>query len=620
MRSFLWLALACAAVAVAGDRKAKTFLLPETARFHLGPLLQAFDTLGITEYDSEDADSWRAAKHTDDIDLIWSYEYVQLGAIGPLKRRHKVNHLPGSFVLVSKGHVYETQLRLQAEHSKFDFNFIPAQYRLPQDVDEFSAAFRARRDDPLVATKPDDALYNRRWLLKSQAHRGVRFFSGMEELGEHMHTNDMVAQCIEPLLISGHKFDIGLYVAVTSIDPLRIYIYHNALLRMCKLPYPVSLDNAADLESYVVDEYLPPWEMPALRDFYSELPSKTSEGTSHFGVLKKHLETIGLDADRFEREIYGDVVKIIAGNRAHFLDAERTYRRQHRQAQDNVGSNFFEMYRFDFMVEDNGKPWLMEVNQSPNLAPKYFASGTDAAMKEGIVHDLLHMVGVQSPSDRNSPPQLDAARCAEQCKDKASQFWDINCWRCEKWLSKHAAQTLFEAATEHARRGKFNLVYPANSAYDEFVAGGLSAHDKNFAAYLRSFSNHAAKEPSELLDAPFCSRRNDCSKHGDCVNGACVCDVGYEGKTCYISTGRKQREEAAARKAEKEAAQADEEAARPKAPAGELLPPGNLRDAQDAPMYPRSMVVFLFGAVFTLTGAFAYANRKYLHKTPTKSS
>ncbi|KDO32754.1 hypothetical protein SPRG_02452 [Saprolegnia parasitica CBS 223.65] len=611
MRSFFWLALLVAAV-VAGDRKAKTFLLPETARFHLRPLLQAFDALGITEYNGEDADSWHAAKYTDDVDLIWSYEYVQLGAIGPLTRRHKVNHLPGSFVLVSKGHVYETQQRLQAEHGKFDFNFIPAQYRLPQDVDEFSAAFRARRDDSHLATKPNDPLYNRRWLLKSQAHRGVRFFSGMEELGEHMHTNDMVAQCIEPLLISGHKFDIGLYVAVTSIDPLRIY--------MCKLPYPVSLDNAADLESYVVDEYLPPWEMPALRDFYTELPSKTREGTSHFAVLKKHLDAIGLDADKFEREIYGDVIKIIAGNRAHFIDAERTYRRQHRQTQDNIGSNFFEMYRFDFMVEDNGKPWLMEVNQSPNLAPKFFDSGTDAAMKDGIVHDLLHMVGVQSPTDKRSPPQLDAASCADRCKDKASQLWDMGCWSCDQWLSKREAQTLFEAATEHARRGKFNLVYPADKTYDSFVSGGLSADDNTFAAYLTSFATHAANEPSQVLDALLCSRRVDCSKHGDCVNGACVCDVGYEGKTCYISTGRKQREEAAARKAKKEAEQADEEAARPKAPAGVLLQPGNLREAQDAPMYPRSMIVFLFCAVLTLTGAFAYANRKYLQKSLTKSS
>ena len=36
----------------------------------------------------------------------------------------------------------------------------------------------------------------------------------------------------DPLLVDGHKFDIGIYTILTSIDPLRVYIYDgDALLR-----------------------------------------------------------------------------------------------------------------------------------------------------------------------------------------------------------------------------------------------------------------------------------------------------------------------------------------------------------------------------------------------------
>lgn len=81
-------------------------------------------------------------------------------------------------------------------------------------------------------------------------------------------------------------WDIGVYVAVTSVDPLRVYTFDNVLMRHCTGNYSDDL-AAAPRESYVVaEDYSPPWAIPSLRPYYVR-------GMSTANVLRAYLADQG---------------------------------------------------------------------------------------------------------------------------------------------------------------------------------------------------------------------------------------------------------------------------------------------------------------------------------------
>lgn len=63
----------------------------------------------------------------------------------------------------------------------------------------------------------------------------------------------------KPYLIDGLKFDLRIYVLVTGIDPLRIFVYEEGLARFATEPYKAprsdNLDNRfMHLTNYAVNK------------------------------------------------------------------------------------------------------------------------------------------------------------------------------------------------------------------------------------------------------------------------------------------------------------------------------------------------------------------------------
>jgi tubulin polyglutamylase TTLL5 len=96
------------------------------------------------------------------------------------------------------------------------------------------------------------------WIVKpvaSSQGRGIFLTNNTSEIPKGSY---IVSQYLDnPLLIDGYKFDLRIYVAITSINPLRIYMYDEGLVRFATEKYSnTNQDNKfAHLTNYSINKY-----------------------------------------------------------------------------------------------------------------------------------------------------------------------------------------------------------------------------------------------------------------------------------------------------------------------------------------------------------------------------
>jgi|LauGreDrversion4_2_1035121.scaffolds.fasta_scaffold170820_1 hypothetical protein len=114
------------------------------------------------------------------------------------------------------------------------FNIIPETYVLPLELERFQSVFNSKAKGKNL------------WIVKpscSSQGKGIYLLNSLSQLPKFDHNNEtfVVSRYIEnPLLLGGHKFDLRIYVLVTSYDPLRVYVYREGLVRFASEKYDLT--------------------------------------------------------------------------------------------------------------------------------------------------------------------------------------------------------------------------------------------------------------------------------------------------------------------------------------------------------------------------------------------
>ena len=120
--------------------------------------------------------------------------------------------------------------RLRIKYPK-DFTVAPMSYLISEELDSFEAD---RQHDP-----------EQLWILKPVAAscgRGIKLVNGTQRVPKR----EGILACkyvANPHLLNGLKYDLRIYVLVTSFNPLRVYIYNDGLVRFATEKYTLDPKN-----------------------------------------------------------------------------------------------------------------------------------------------------------------------------------------------------------------------------------------------------------------------------------------------------------------------------------------------------------------------------------------
>ncbi|XP_078264211.1 tubulin polyglutamylase TTLL7 [Rhinoraja longicauda] len=175
----------------------------------------------------------RAQEEDDTANLIWNDAAVQQERIADLCNYQRINHFPGMGEICRKDCLARNMAKMIKSQSQ-EYCFTPRTWIFPAEYTQFQNCIkelRKKRRQKTYIVKPANG---------AMGH-GISLIRNGDKLQAHEHL--IVQEYLDkPFLLEGYKFDLRIYILVTSCDPLRIFLYNDGLVRMGTEKYHTPTD------------------------------------------------------------------------------------------------------------------------------------------------------------------------------------------------------------------------------------------------------------------------------------------------------------------------------------------------------------------------------------------
>ncbi|KAM9797560.1 tubulin polyglutamylase TTLL7 isoform 1-T1 [Syngnathus typhle] len=446
-------------------------------------------------------DFLKARDEDETANLIWNDSAVQHEKIAELRNYQRINHFPGMGEICRKDCLARNMSKMIKCQSQ-EYGFVPKTWIFPAEYTQFQnyvKELRRKRKQKTFIVKPANG---------AMGH-GISLIRNCEKLPAQEHF--IVQEYLDkPFLMEGYKFDLRIYILVTSCDPLRIFLYNDGLVRMGTEKYHAPSEaNLSQLYMHLTNYSVNKHNENFERDETVDKGSKRS-----ISWFTEFLRSNDYDVAKFWGDVSELVVKTLIVAEPHVLHAYRMCRPGQPPGSDSV---CFEVLGFDIILDRKLKPWLLEINRAPSFGTD---QKIDFDVKRGVLLNALKLLNIRASDKKRNLAQQKAeaqrrlyGHGSVKKLSAASSDWERQRHTLERRreeLKERLAQVrkqIYREAHEKQHLGNYRRIYPPDDKlllekYESLLSSAFQTFLAGRAASLQKEMNNPLKQmkAQDILD------------------------------------------------------------------------------------------------------------------------
>ena len=255
-----------------------------------------------------------------------------------------------------------------------DYNYMLESYSYPEEKDIIETKFK----NYTFKNKKKDI-----WMVKPNIGLGGFNISILNNFSSIKFKHYIITKYLEnPYLIRGFKFDIRFHGLISTIKPLKLYLYKEGFVRLATEKHNFSSSLPLNKYAFLTNLYT---NRLNKNKYIYPVNSSNIEDTNlwNLNTFSNYCERNAINYTKIFNEVADIFIKSIISVRKKIIDD---------CMKNNMEfSNFYHLIGFDIILDDNLKPYLLEMNRfcgfrDDNDAEKYYVYN--------IFADTLNIIGI----------------------------------------------------------------------------------------------------------------------------------------------------------------------------------------------------------------------------------